>query len=241
MEDKGQGQNDNRVHRSVGNECADATSNEKEFDMNMEAQYQSDGEPDGASRLQNEAIADDGVATRESTLQTTGSKTAMTGRWGSTFWKDWQPLCPQNGYESGQEPKGGSDYRNEDGSEDNSLDGRGERLDTEDDDEQREAGKGPLGHSDVPAEEMLSDEYYEQDGEEQCDSLHYQGIHKPTGSDSWPQRVSTIVNRNAHRKSRISDDADDDDDDDDDDNDDDGDADYEEEDEADGVLNIVFI
>ncbi|XP_061342770.1 protein CHROMATIN REMODELING 5-like isoform X2 [Gastrolobium bilobum] len=230
MEDKGQGQNANRVHRSVGNECTDATSSEKEFDMNMEAQNESDGEPDGPSRLRNEAIADDGDVMREPNLQTSGSKTATVGRWGSTFWKDCGPMCAQNGSESGQESKSGSDYRNADGSEDNSLDGRGRRLNSEDDDGPKEAGEDPGGHSDVPAEEMLSDEYYEQDGEEQSDSLHYRGVHKPTESNSWPQRMSTTVNRTVHRKSRISDDAEDNDGDDD---NDDGDADYEEEDEAD--------
>ncbi|KAG4402812.1 hypothetical protein GLYMA_02G281000v4 [Glycine max] len=238
MEDKSQGQNANRVHRSVGNDCTDATSSEKEFDMNMEAQYDSDGEPDGSSRLQTEATADDGDAVKESNLQTTGSKTAMVGRWGSTFWKDCGQMDPQNGSESGQESKSGSDYRNADGSEDNSLDGRAGRLDSDDDDGQKEAGKGPRGHSDVPAEEMLSDEYYEQDGEEQSDSLHYGGIKKPTGSNSWPQRMSTSANRTLHRNLRFSDDVEDndgeDEDDDDGDNDNDGDdADYEEEDEAD--------
>ncbi|CAJ1971278.1 unnamed protein product [Sphenostylis stenocarpa] len=231
MEDKSQGQNANRTHRSVGNECTDAISSEKEFDMNMEAQYESDGEPDGSSRLQTEATVDDGDAVKESNLQTAGSKTAMMGRWGTTFWKDCGQMGPQNGSESGQESKSGSDYRNADGSEDNSLDGRAGRLDSDDDDGQKEAGKGPRGHSDVPAEEMLSDEYYEQDGEEQSDSLHYGGIKRPTESNSWPQRISTTANRTLHRNSRFSDDAEEDDDGD---NDNDGDdADYEEEDEAD--------
>lgn len=226
MEDKGLGQNTNtnNIDRSVGNECTDATSSEKEFDMNMEAQYESDGEPDGACRLQNEGIADDGDALKEPNLQTSGSKTSMVGRWGSTFWKDCQPMCPQNGAESGQESKSGSDYRNEDGSEDNSLDGGTGRVDPEDDDGQKEAGKGPRSHSDVPAEEMMSDEYYEQDGEDQSDSVHYSRIHKQTGQNSWPRQMSTSVNKTVRRKSRISDD------------DDDGDVDYEEEDEIDGML-----
>ncbi|XP_020223032.1 protein CHROMATIN REMODELING 5 isoform X2 [Cajanus cajan] len=64
---------------------------------------------------------------------------------------------------------------------------------------------------------MLSDEYYEQN-----DSMHYSGFRQPTGSNSRPQQMSTIVKRHMH-KSRISDDAEDND----------GDADYEEEDEAD--------
>ncbi|BAT80849.1 Protein CHROMATIN REMODELING 5 [Vigna angularis] len=233
MEDKSQGQNANRTHRSVGNECIDATSSEKEFDMNMEAQYESEGEPNGSGRLQTEATMDDGDAVKDSNLQTAGSKTATMGRWGSTFWKDCGQMGPQNGSESGQESKSGSDYRNADGSEDNSLDGRAERLDSDDDDGQKEAGKGPRGLSDVPAEEMLSDEYYEQDGEDQSDSLHYRGMKKPSESNSWPQRMSTTANRTLHRNSRFSDDAEEDDYDDGDNDNDGDDADYEEEDEAD--------
>lgn len=228
MEDKGLGQDANNIHRSIGNECTDATSSEKEFDINLEAQYESDGEPDGACRLQKEGTADDRDALRESNLQTAGSKTSMVGRWGSTFWKDCQPMRPQNGSESGKESKSGSDYRNAGGSEDNSLDGETGRLDSEDDVEKKDAGKGPRSHSDVPADQMLSDEYYEQDGEDQSDSLHYNGIHKPAGPNSWSRKMSTSVNRNVRKKSRISDD------------DDDGDVDYEEEDEVDGMLSIEF-
>ncbi|KAI4305991.1 hypothetical protein L6164_029311 [Bauhinia variegata] len=226
LEEKGHGLNADRIHRSLGNECDDETYSEKDIDMNMDAQYQSDDEPDSANRLPNEATVDDGVGMRESNLHDNGRKTAMVGRWGSTFWKDCQPMCPQNGSESGQESKSGSDYRNADGSEDNSSDGRRGRLDLEDDDEQKEAGKGPRSHSDVPAEEMLSDEYYEQDGEEQSDSMHYRGIQQPIGSNSWPQQMSRGVNSRGRRNSRISDDDGDYDN-------DDGDADYEEEDEAD--------
>ncbi|KAK7304942.1 hypothetical protein VNO77_42836 [Canavalia gladiata] len=222
LEDKGQGQNPDRIRRSVDDECAYATSSEKEFDMNMEAQYESDSELDGASRLQKEATADDRVATIESNAENMDSKTATVGRWGTTFWKDCQPMCPQNGSESGHESKSGSDYRNADESDDNLSDGRVERLNLEDDDGQKDSGKGPRGHSDISAEEMLSDEYYEQDGEEQSDSLHYRGFHQPTISDSWSKRMSTIANRHV-RKSRISDDAEDNDDD----------ADYAEEDEVD--------
>lgn len=98
------------------------------------------GEPDGSGRLQTEATTDDGDAGKESTLQTAGSKTAMMGRWGSTFWKDCEQMAPQNGSESGPESKSGSDYRNADGSEDISLDGRAGRLDSDDDDGQKEAG-----------------------------------------------------------------------------------------------------
>lgn len=107
---------------------------------------------------------------------------------------------------------------------------RGESLDSEDDDDGlKDSGKGSIGHSGIPAEEMLSDEYYEQNGEEQSVSLHCRVVRQPTGSNSRPQQMSSIVKSRMH-KSRISDDAEDND----------GDADYEEEDEADGNVNTAF-
>ncbi|RZB99571.1 Protein CHROMATIN REMODELING 5 isoform B [Glycine soja] len=165
--------------------------------MKMEVQYGSYSEPDG-SRLQKEATTDDRVGTRESNIENMGNKTAAVGGWGTTFWKDCQPMCPPN-------------------------EDRGESLDSEDDDDGlKDSGKGSIGHSGIPAEEMLSDEYYEQNGEEQSVSLHCRVVRQPTGSNSRPQQMSSIVKRRMH-KSRISDDAEDND----------GDADYEEEDEAD--------
>ena len=153
----------------------------------------------------------------------------MTGKWGSTFWKDCQPSCPQGGSDSGQDAKSGSDYRNAVGSEDNSSDVREDRLDSEDD-----AGpkvrKGQRGHADIPADEMLSDEYYEQDGEEQSDSMHYRGFNHSVGSTSRLQSKPGPVTN--HRTSRLSnnngnyDDGEDDNE-----NIDAADADYDEEDE----------
>ena len=142
------------------------------------------------------------------------------------------------GTDSGQDSKSGSEYRNAEGSEDNSSDGREDRLESEDDDRQKESGKGHKVHSDVPAEEMLSDEYYEQDGEEQSDSMHYRGFHHAIGSNSRPQSKPVAISSHVKRKSRVLNHNDDDDDD----NNADADADYDEEDEEDGNLfNIVAL
>uniref|UniRef100_A0A6P3YYV6 protein CHROMATIN REMODELING 5 isoform X1 n=1 Tax=Ziziphus jujuba TaxID=326968 RepID=A0A6P3YYV6_ZIZJJ len=222
LEEKGQGQSVDRIHNSVGNEDVDFTSSEKEFDMNMDVQDQSEGEPDYANRLHNEVAANDSNGVGVSNFQPSGRRTAMAGKWGSTFWKDCQPMHTRGGSDSGQD----SDYRNVVGSEYNSSDGRGERLDSEDDDGAKDAGKGQRGHSDVPADEMLSDEYYEQDGEEQSDLMHYSGFHNPVGSNSRPQSKPAAVN--IVRTSRVLNDNEDSDGGDDDDNNDD--ADYEEED-----------
>ncbi|CAI8596430.1 unnamed protein product [Vicia faba] len=205
---EGQRKNADRTCRSVGSECVDATSSENEADMNMEAQYESDAEPDEAGRKQKEATADDRVDTRELNEETMSRNPSTNGRWGSSFWQDCQPMCSQNG-----------DYRNVDESEHHSSEGREERLGSAEEDGHEDSGKGQRGHSDVPAEEMLSDEYYEQDGEEQSDSMHARGFRRSTASNSCLQRKSTNVNRGVvHRKSRILDDSEDDD----------GDADYEE-------------
>lgn len=205
---------------------ADRTRSEKEFYMNMEAQHESDAEPDDASRKQNEAAAVDRLSTRESNVETTSRNPSTSERWGSSFLKDCQPMSPQNGSESGDDSKSGSDYRNEDESEDNSSEGRGEKFGSEDEDGQKDSGKGQRGDSDVPAEEMLSDDYYEQDGEKQSDSVHSRGFRPSTGSNSCLQPMSTNVNSRVHRKSRILDDAEDDDD-----------ADFEE-DEPDGMWTL---
>ncbi|XP_024019941.1 protein CHROMATIN REMODELING 5 isoform X1 [Morus notabilis] len=191
--------------------------------MNMDAQEQSEGEPDDASRLQNEATVNDDGRT-VGNLQPSGRRTAMAGKWGSTFWKDCQPMHSQNALDSGQD----SDYRNVDGSYDNSSDGREQRLDSEDDDGPKYAGKGQQGPSDVATDEMLSDEYYEQDGKEQSDSVNYRGFHNSTVSNSRPQLKPAAFNKNIVRASRIMNDNNNFDDGDDDDNNND-DADYEEE------------
>lgn len=228
LEEKGQGQSVNRIHNSVGNEDVDLTSSEKEFDMNMDVQDQSEGEPDYANR--NEIAANDSNGVGVSNSQPSGRRTAMTGKWGSTFWKDCQPMHNRGGSDSGQD----SDCRNVVGSEYNSSDGRGERLDSEDDDGAKDAGKGQRGHSDVPADEMLSDEYYEQDGEEQSDLMHYSGFPNAIGSNSRPQSKPAAIN--SVRTSRVLNDNEDFNGGDDDNNNDD--ADYEEED---GDGNLFYI
>ena len=240
LEEKGHGQSVNRTRNSVVNEDVDATSSEKEFDMNMDVQYQSEGELNDANRLQNEGAANGSVNMRASNLQPSGRRTGIAGKWGSTFWKDCQPMTG-GGSDSGQDSKSGSDYRNAEASEDNSLDGREDRLESEDDNRQKDAGKGQRGHSDVPADEMLSDEYYEQDGEEQRDTMHYRGFQHSTGLNSRPQSKPVANSSHVKRNSRVlNDNEDGDNDDKNDDADADADVDYEEEDEEDGSLFLFF-
>ncbi|GAV70300.1 SNF2_N domain-containing protein/Helicase_C domain-containing protein/Chromo domain-containing protein/DUF4208 domain-containing protein [Cephalotus follicularis] len=226
LEEKGQEQSVGRINSSVGNEDIDVTSIERDFDVNLDVQYQSDGEPDDTGRLQTDAVVENSDGLRNQQLQPSGRRTALAGKWGSTFWKDCQPMGVQGGSESGQDSK--SDYKNVEGSEDNSLDSRDERLESEDDEGQKEVGRGQKGQSDVPADEMLSDEYYEQDGEDLSDSVHYRGFSLPLGLNSRPQSKPVALNKVSRGRSlkfRIPDD---------DDYNNEAYGDYEDEDEADG-------
>ena len=209
LEEKGQGKSINRNHSSVGNDYVDVTSSEKDFDINMDAQDQSDGEPDDAHRSHNEeTVNDDGL--RVGNLQPSGRRNAIAGKWGSTFWKDCQPMHSQNGADSGQD----SDCRVVNESEYNSSEGREQRSDYEDDDGMKEAGRSQQGPSDVPADEMLSDEYYEQDdGQEQNDLVHYSGFLNSSVSNSRPSSKPAAVSKNVVRASRVMDDDEDFDDD----------------------------
>ncbi|XP_048446270.1 protein CHROMATIN REMODELING 5-like [Pyrus x bretschneideri] len=132
LEEKTLGQSVERIHSSTGNEDMDVNSYEKECDINMDVQYQSEGEHEDASRLHNEAAEDEVIGTKVSNLPTSGRRTAVAGKWGSTFWKDCQPMRSQGGSDSGQETKSGLDYRNAVGSEDNSSDVREDGIDFED-------------------------------------------------------------------------------------------------------------
>ncbi|KDP35983.1 hypothetical protein JCGZ_08378 [Jatropha curcas] len=206
----------------VGSDDVDVTSSEREFDMNMDAQYESEGEDPG--RMQSDVAADNGVGVSNSHLQPSARRNAA-GKWGSTFWKDCQPMGAQVASDSGHDSK--SEFKNAEGSEDNISDGGDDRLESEDEEGQKEVGKGQRGHSDVPADEMLSDEYYEQDGEDQSDSVHYRGFNNSAGLNSRAHLKPAPANNSFSRRSRALHNDDNDEE------NDDGDADYEEEDEED--------
>ncbi|KAG4167786.1 hypothetical protein ERO13_A13G217600v2 [Gossypium hirsutum] len=233
LEGKSQGRNSGRILSSAENEDIDGTYSEREFDINMDAQYQSDGvgiSNSEQSRLHHEVATDNGAGISNSNFQPAGRRIAP-GRWGSTFWKDCQPMDRQGGSDSGQESK--SDHKNLEGSVYNSSDDRDDRLESEVDEAQKEVGKSQRGHSDVPADEMLSDEYYEQDGEEQSDTMHYSGFGNSVGLNTRPQSKHVSVSTNVSRSSRALNKRNYDNEDDNDDNNDDVDADYEEEEEED--------
>lgn len=230
LEENSRGQNKNRLNSSTRKGDADGSFNMREFDMNVDAQYQSDDEPYDTRMVQNEAQTDNGI--RVNNLQPPGRRTASAGQWGSSFWKDCKPMCPPGASDSGQDSKSGSDGKYAERSDDNLTDAR----DSDDDEGQKEVVRGQRGHPDVPTEEMLSDEYYEQDGDDQSDRVPYRGFKQPIGINSRPSiKVKpTAASRKVSRNTSTLDvDEEDDFGDDDDKNDD---ADYDEEDEDDGTV-----
>ncbi|KAG6605931.1 Protein CHROMATIN REMODELING 5, partial [Cucurbita argyrosperma subsp. sororia] len=226
LEDKGQGQVSDRTHSSAGNDEEDM-STEKDFNINIGATYHNGGQVDDSSRFQNESAADDGIAMRVSNFQNSGRRTAVGRRWGSTFWKDCQPMI-HGGSDSAQESKSESDVKTGEGSEDNISNEKDGGSEFEDGSQPKEV-KGQRRYNDVPAEGgMLSDEYYEQDVDEQSDSMPYGGFNHSVKSNR-SQLQSVNANNNYMRgNSRVGNNEDEDDGDDGEHNDD---ADYEEDDE----------
>lgn len=110
----------------------------------------------------------------------------MGGKWGSTFWKDYQPARTSHGpSESGEESKSGSEYKGSEVEEES--DGVEDRMESENDDMTHKDMTGK-GHQTVPADEMLSDEYYEQDGDDPPNESrnHYRTVNHSSGYSSKP-------------------------------------------------------
>lgn len=185
-----------RVNRVDQSEEADAISIDKDSDMKM------DGQVDVASRLQYEGATDDG---KMSNLPSAKGG-SHSRKWGSTFWKVCQPMNSHAESESGQESKSGSEYKNEEASDCDSSDAQEERLRSEDGNRQKLEIQ--RGQGDLPVDEMSSDDYYEQDGDDQSDSLYRTSNHFTT-FDLKPQSRSGPTG--SCRKSKISRDVEDDD------------------------------
>ncbi|KAI3840501.1 hypothetical protein MKX03_000788 [Papaver bracteatum] len=224
------------AHVSVGNEDADAgtssSGSDQDVELNIDDRSGSEGEQDVGSRIEDET-----TSMRIENSQLSETRTAQAGKWGSSFWKDCQPLGPQERSEAARDSKNmGSNCRSEDGFDNYDLNDEEDRLQTQDYDAQAEADDLQRSQADVPAEEMLSDDYYEQDGEEPSDSMHYRGMNRSTASSSKPQSGSASVNNNIPRGSKAAkvkqygdedDDYEDDDDEDEEDEDDPDDVDFE--------------
>ncbi|KAL6010019.1 hypothetical protein ACLOJK_000450 [Asimina triloba] len=194
-----------RVHTEAGNGDVDASSSDKDVEMKVEGRYRSDEEltDQNDSRVQNATDVGNATVNGMQNLQPPGRRTALGAKWGSSFWKDFQPMPVREGSESEQDSKiVDSDYKSDAGSHDNSSDAKKDRLETQDDDMQKDAGEVQRGHADVPADEMLSDDYYEQDGDEQSDSLHHRDLNQPRVSNSRQLSRPIAVNKNVPRNKK---------------------------------------
>ncbi|KZV56479.1 protein CHROMATIN REMODELING 5 [Dorcoceras hygrometricum] len=97
------------------------------------------------------------------------------GKWGSSFWKDCQPTASH----SGEESRSVSEFKGSDLEE--SSDGAEDRMESESYDTRKKKATGK-GHQIVPADEMLSDEYYEQDGDDNSDTAnHHRTVNQSSG------------------------------------------------------------
>ncbi|RAL38980.1 hypothetical protein DM860_014806 [Cuscuta australis] len=153
---------------------------------------------DDVSRLQDRVSED---AQRIGDGQPSMRSVPVVGQWASSYWRDSQQLHDNDMSELRDDAKSGSDYKNEEESEDESFDGRDDRLDSEDYGQHMETRKG----AGVPADEMLSDEYYEQDGHDQSDSLHHNVANDSSGNNTKLPKLGVIAARNnASRKLKTS-------------------------------------
>lgn len=193
------------AYASAGNRDGDVSISDKDVDIKVEDTFLSEEEPFDSGRQQSDTAGSN--ATSKPGRRTT------PGQWGSNFWKDCQPM-----WESKDAEYDGN--KGEEESDVNSF---------EESDGQGDDRRPHRGQVDVPADEMLSDDYYEQDGKEQSDSLHCRGLSHPSNSDSrLPLKpASSNKSKSKSTKSAKYDEYDDDED-------------YEEEDEEEGEIFCLF-
>ncbi|THU70874.1 hypothetical protein C4D60_Mb08t29600 [Musa balbisiana] len=184
-------------YNSVGNRNVDVNVNYNDADMTGDAN-QNEEEQFNTGRLQIDNYEGDASGKL-------GKRAVPTGAWGSKFWKVCQPMSDS----------GDAEYDHNDLGED-----AGDNY-SEDSNVQKDRRQSQRGHVEVPAEEMLSDDYYEQDGEEQSDSLHGSGPSHlnvaeddPDDADFEPESSDTGKGRKSKEKASDSDDFDDDNEDD---------------------------
>ncbi|CAA2986992.1 CHROMATIN REMODELING 5 isoform X1 [Olea europaea subsp. europaea] len=132
----------------------------------------------------------------ENTHQPSMRSANAVGKWGSSFWKDCQPMESHRGLESGEESKSGSEYK---GSElEGDSNGVEDRIDSEND-EIRQKEVDDKVRQRVLADDMLSDEYYEQDDDERLH--HHRTLNKTSRFSSKPPPRSAAGN-SVYKKSK---------------------------------------
>jgi chromodomain-helicase-DNA-binding protein 1 len=181
---------DEGAYESVRDDEADLNS--RQWNLNEKAEvYHNEEEQYEAGQL---GMYSSGNASGQ---HARGGGVSSRGPWGTDFLKDSRskqmaevPLSSARGMEDGFAATA-SLHEDVDGS------GEGDELDS--------------GNGEVPAEEMLSDDYYEQDGEEQSESLHCGGMKLPGRSTSGALTKSASSRQKKSTKYNVYDDDDDDD------------------------------
>lgn len=157
------------AYGSGGNGDEDASSSD-ESAVKVEDQCRSESEQlNSVKVLENETSEVNGTGRG-------GRRTALVGKWGSSFWKDCQPMWDSKDVES-------DCSKSQPVSEGDS---------SEEYDAQKDSDHAQGAQVDVLVDEMLSDEYYEQDGEDQSDYLPYGEVKRNVMSDAslLPKPVS---------------------------------------------------
>ncbi|PKA67000.1 CHD3-type chromatin-remodeling factor PICKLE [Apostasia shenzhenica] len=192
MNEKDVGVRTDGAYGSVGIRDIDTSFSEREVDHKTLSQYQSEEEPSDAGRQQSDNSAGNA-------RDRTSRRTHPAGTWGSSFWKDCQPMWGSNEDAYGSKKLEGESYY-----ETKKSGGRSPEDSCEESDGQRDE-QFLKGQIDVPADEMLSDDYYEQDGEEHSDSLHGRSLNQPStsGSSRLPPKP-TSFNRKMPKSSKVS-------------------------------------
>ncbi|CAI9761615.1 unnamed protein product [Fraxinus pennsylvanica] len=131
----------------------------------------------------------------DNTEQHSAGRTAVAGKWGSSLWKDLLPMDSRGRSEPREESKNGSEYKGSEAEEDS--DGAEDKVESENDDIRLKEVFGEGVHAD----EMLSDEYYEQDGGDQSESLNHHRVQHSIGFSSKPPH-RPVARINNLRKSK---------------------------------------
>ncbi|KAL5197031.1 hypothetical protein ABZP36_000543 [Zizania latifolia] len=193
---------DEAAYESAGD--MDAGLNSRQWNLNekVEDAYHSDEEQYDAGRS--------GLNSSENKSRQNARRIGgHSGPWGTNFLKDCQPK------QTAKEETLISVRGMEDGSAASSHDD----MDASEEDDELNRG-----HGEVPAEEMLSDDYYEQDGKEQSDSLLRGGMRHP-GCSTSGAATESVSSRQKKKPKKYNAYADEDDDEYNDENDDDDNAD----------------
>ncbi|XP_020108708.1 protein CHROMATIN REMODELING 5 isoform X2 [Ananas comosus] len=151
-----------------GAEGASGSTRDRDFDMNIGHKDvdMNEADPYNSEQEQLDGIRQQSDTFGENATEKPSKRIGSTGTWGSSFWKDCQPM-PDSKETQSDSDKGNGAF------EDNSD----EDVDGHKDEEASEREQ-----VDVTADEMPSDDYYEQEGEEQSDSLHRSGLSRPSSS-----------------------------------------------------------